>query len=194
MTITRQTSNTAAPRAAGTARAGTPRPRLIILAGAVLVVLAGLAFAVAALVWPAAPPAPGAARLLTGTGTGTMTIDLFTGAMTSDITGHLSLLGAETGHDNLTCTQTGADTLRYTGSGTFMAADGDKLFLAIAGTGTFTPTTFQITETDVITGGTGRFAGARGTYTDTISSVVVSNTPSGLIIRFTATTHGQIRY
>ena len=64
MTITRQTSNTAAPRAAGTARAGTPRPRLIILAGAVLVVLAGLAFAVAALVWPPAPPGCLPARAL----------------------------------------------------------------------------------------------------------------------------------
>ena len=50
-----------------------------------------------------------------------------------------------------------------------MAANGDKVFSAITGKGTFTRTTAHSTETDTITGGTGRFAGASGTYTDTIS-------------------------
>jgi hypothetical protein len=43
-------------------------------------------------------------------------------------------------------------------------------------------------------GGTGRFAGASGTYTDTISSVVVSATASFQTSHFTAVAHGQIRY
>jgi len=193
MTITRPAGNTAAPPAAGTARAGTPRPRPITLASVALVVLAGMALAVTALIQPTAPTAHGTARL-TGTGTGTTTLDLSTGAMTSNFTGHLSPMGAETGHDNLICTLTGANTFRYTGRRTFVAVNGDKLFSAIIGKGTLTSTTVQITETDTITGGTARFAGASGTYTDTISSLVVSTTPTSEISHFTATTHGQVRY
>ena len=40
-----------------------------------------------------------------------------------------------------------------------MAANGDKLFSAITGKGTLTRATAKSTETDTITGGTGRFAG-----------------------------------
>lgn len=75
-----------------------------------------------------------------------------------------------------------------------MAANGDKLFSAITGKGTFTRTTAHSTETDTITGGTGRFAGARGTLTDTISSVVVSATATSQTSHFTAAARGQIRY
>ena len=44
--------------------------------------------------------AHGADRPLTGTGTGTTTLNLLTRAAASDGTGHLSHLGAETVHDN----------------------------------------------------------------------------------------------
>jgi hypothetical protein len=46
----------------------------------------------------------------------------------------------------------------------------------------------------MITGGTGRFAGAGGTYTDMISSVVVSVTATNQTSRVAAAAHGQIRY
>jgi len=138
--------------------------------------------------------APTTARPLSGTGTGTLTLNLATGAATGDFTGHLSPLGAETGHDNLQFTLTGASTYTYTGTRTFVAANGDKLFSNITGKGTFTSTTGRSTEADTITGGTGRFAGATGTYTDTISSVVISTTATTQVSRITAAAHGQIRY
>jgi hypothetical protein len=193
MTTKQETGKTAAPPAAAPAKEGTPRRRLIILTGTALVLLAGVLLAVTALSRPAVPAAHGTTRPFTGTGTGTMTLNLLTGAATSDFTGHLSPLGADTGYDTLTFTLTGASTFTYTGTRTFAAANGDKVFSNITGKGTFTRTTAHSTETDTITGGTGRFAGASGTYTDTISSVVVSSTTSSQTSRVTAAAHGQIR-
>ena len=194
MTIRPPNSTPAVLPAAATAAAGTPRRRVILLASVVLVLFAGVALTATALRPSGAPAAHGPSRPLAGTGTGTMTLDLLTGAATADFTGHLFPLGAETGHDDLTLTPTGASTFSYTGTRTFVAADGDKLFSAITGSGTFTRTTARSTETDTITGGTGRFAGASGTYKDTISSVVVSVTATSQTSRVTAVAHGQIRY
>jgi hypothetical protein len=160
----------------------------------VLVLLAGVVVAVTTLSPSAAPAAHGTSRPLTGTGAGTTTLNLLTGAATSDFTGHLSPLGADTGHEDLTLTLTGASTFSYTGTRTFVAANGDKVFSSITGSGTFTRTTAHSTETDTITGGTGRFAGASGTYKDTISSVVVSVTATSETSRVTAAARGQIRY
>ena len=196
MTIKQETGKTAANPAGVAARTGTPRRRLlIILASVVLVLLAGVAaFVVTALGPSAAPAAHGPLRPFTGTGTGTMTLDLLTGAATSEFTGHLSVLGADTGSDDLTFTLTGPSTFTYTGTRTFVAANGDKVFSDIIGKGTFTRTTAKSTETDMITGGTGRFAGASGTYTDRISTVVVSVTSTSQTSRVTAVADGQIRY
>jgi hypothetical protein len=49
----------------------------------------------------------------------------------------------------------------------FVAANGDILFVEGTGQGTPTPTpnVDTIVETDTITGGTGRFAGATGSFT-----------------------------
>jgi hypothetical protein len=190
----KQTASTAAAPPAATARTGKPRRRLITLSSVALILLAGVVLAVTALTRPAAPAAHGIARPLSGTGTGTMTLNLLTGAATADFTGHLVPLGAETGFDNLTFTVTGASTFSYTGTRTFVAANGDKVFSAVTGKGTFTRTTGQSTETDAITGGTGRFAGVSGTYTDMISSVVVSSAAGWQTSHITATAHGQIRY
>ena len=192
---TKQAASTAAAPPAATARAGKPRRRLIILLSSVaLVLLAGAALTVTALIRPAPPAAHGTARPLAGTGTGTMTLNLLTGAATADFTGHLAPLGADTGHDNLTFTVTGPSTFSYTGTRTFVAANGDKVFSAVTGTGTLSRTTAKSNETDTITGGTGRFAGATGTYEDTISSVLISSTTGWQTSRVSATAHGQIRY
>jgi hypothetical protein len=51
-----------------------------------------------------------------------------------------------------------------TGTSEFIAANGDILFTDIVGEGTGAPVA-QITECNVITGGTGRFAGATGAFT-----------------------------
>jgi hypothetical protein len=54
-----------------------------------------------------------------------------------------------------------------TGSAHFIAANGDTLDAAIVGSGepTDTPDIISITEINTITGGTGRFAGAQGSFT-----------------------------
>jgi hypothetical protein len=94
MTAKQPASVVAAPPAAATARPGAPRRRLIILVSVALALLAGLALAiVTAVSGPAAPTAHGTARPLTGTGTGTMTLNLLTGQATADFTGRLSPLG-----------------------------------------------------------------------------------------------------
>ena len=54
-----------------------------------------------------------------------------------------------------------------TGSAQLIAANGDSVFTTVAGSSepTATPGVFSITEVDTITGGTGRFAGAQGSFT-----------------------------
>ena len=193
MTITPQPSDTIST-CANPHGPANPHGKLIILASVALVVLIGVVAAVIALMSPARPAAHGTLRALTGTGAGTMTLDLTTGAAAANFSGQLSPLGAETGHDNLAVTVTGPGTFTYTGTRTFVAADGDKVFSAITGTGTFTSKSAKSTETDTITGGTGRLAGASGSYTDTVSSVVVSATSTSQTSRFTAVARGQIRY
>jgi hypothetical protein len=194
MTIEQPASKAAVDPAAATARVGTARRRLIILASVALLLLAGVVLVVAVLSRPTAPAGHGTARPLTGTGTGTMRLNLLTGAATAAFSGHLSPLGAETGYDNLAFTLTGPNTFSYTGTRTFVAANGGRLFSAITGKGTLTRTTAKSTETDTITGGNGRFAGASGTYRETVSSVVVSATSTSQTSRVTAAARGQIRY
>ena len=57
-------------------------------------------------------------------------------------------------------------TLAGIGTATFTAANGDILTTTVAGTATPTssPSAFTVAETHTITGGTGRFAGARGSF------------------------------
>jgi hypothetical protein len=54
-----------------------------------------------------------------------------------------------------------------TGSAHWVAANGDSIYTTIAGSGgpTDTPDVISITEVHTITGGTGRFAGAKGSFT-----------------------------
>ena len=58
-------------------------------------------------------------------------------------------------------------TATATGSGHLIAANGDSIYTTIAGTLEMTPTpgVASITEINTITGGTGRFAGAQGSFT-----------------------------
>ena len=135
-------------------------------------------------------------RPLTGTATmGSARRDLGTGATTVDFTAHLSHLGAVTGHDVLTIKVTGSTTFSYTGTTTFVAANGDELFATVTGSGTFTTTTAETMHTGTITGGTGRFTGASGTYTDTASFVLVSvSGPIQISRLLTAAFKGEISY
>ncbi len=85
-------------------------------------------------------------------------------------------------------------TFDYSASSTTTAANGDQLFSTEVGTGTFDPDgNFVIDVTSTITGGTGRFEGASGSSTGTITNVLVV---PGLPFRYdtTISTSGTISY
>ena len=77
----------------------------------------------------------------------------------------------------------GADT----GSAHWIAANGDSIDTAIAGSGepTGTPGIIKITEIHIITGGTGRFAGVQGSFT-------VERLASGSTFMTSGSFHGTI--
>ena len=98
-------------------------------------------------------------------------------------TGTATHLGRYTEH---VLVQVNIPTMTSTGTATFTAANGDTLFASVAGQATRTsPTTLSIVEVYTITGGTGRFADATGSFTldSTVDQVtgVSSGTFSGAI-------------
>jgi hypothetical protein len=98
-------------------------------------------------------------------------------------TGTATHLGRYTEHVVM---QINLPTLTSTGTATFTAANGDTLFTSVVGQATRTsPTTLSIVEVYTITGGTGRFADATGSFTlkSTVNQVtgVSSGTFSGAI-------------
>lgn len=124
----------------------------------------------------------GTNRPLTGKSTGTATVNLLSGATTSQFSGELSHLGAFTGTAIELFTPVGLPPLipyTLTGTETLVAANGNKLFGTVNGTGLNNTgdLTAQGKNVVTITGGTGRFADATGTFTETYStSYVVSGT------------------
>jgi hypothetical protein len=78
-------------------------------------------------------------------------------------TGNATQLGRYTEHVTM---QINIPTMSSTGAATFTAANGDTLLATVAGQATRTsPTTLSIVEVYTITGGTGRFADATGSFT-----------------------------
>ena len=91
-----------------------------------------------------------------------------TASLTRDGTGTATYLGKYTEHITM---QIFLATLSSTGTATFTAANGDTLIATVIGQATRTgPTTLSIVEVYTITGGTGRFADATGTFT--LNSIV----------------------
>jgi len=85
-------------------------------------------------------------RTITREGTGTAT---YLGRYTEHVTAQINVL-----------------TMSLTGAATFAAANGDTLSASVVGQATrIGPTTLSIVEVYTITGGTGRFADATGTFT-----------------------------
>jgi hypothetical protein len=165
-----------------------------------LIVVSGVALLAAVAISPEAAlaAAKGTDRPLTGASTGSASVVIeATGSITgtASYTGNLSHLGTVTGSDVATFSFTGPATFRYTGTDTVVAANGDELFSTVSGSGAFTsPTTSESTQVNTITGGTGRFADASGTFTVTISSVIVSISATSETSDFTDTIKGQISY
>ena len=78
-------------------------------------------------------------------------------------TGNATYLGKYTEHVVL---QINLLTMSSTGTATFTAANGDTLSASVVGQATRTgPTTLSVVEVYTITGGTGRFADATGSFT-----------------------------
>jgi hypothetical protein len=152
--------------------------------------------AITALSPPAAlGKAKGTVRPLSGTGSSTTSIDLATG--TGSVAGsfRLSHLGRFAFTNDITSFKvTGPDTFSLTLTAILVAAKGDRLCTAATGTGTLTPTGSETTLVSTITGGTGRFARARGTLTSKISSAIVPTIGTSFTTRDTETHKGQIRY
>ena len=78
-----------------------------------------------------------------------------------DATGNATHLGLFTVRASWTVTMAGAIET----SSTWTAANGDKFSTSFTRQGRFVPPTATFTETHTITGGTGRFANASGTFT-----------------------------
>ena len=164
-----------------------------------LIFLSSLVLAVAALS-PAAAlgAAKGTDRPMSGTLTATAHDNLSTQTSTADGTFLFTHLGKGTFHEDTTAGTTTGNTFTFTGTATYVAANGDQLFATITATGTFTGSNV-VTKVSTITGGTGRFANASGTFT-THERVVFGSAvfvPGvGLIVRntFTGTVEGQISY
>jgi hypothetical protein len=86
-----------------------------------------------------------------------------TASLTRDGAGTATYLGSYTEHIVMTIN---LPTLSSTGAAIFTAANGDTLTATVAGQATRTgPTTLSIVEVYTVTGGTGRFADATGTFT-----------------------------
>jgi hypothetical protein len=100
-------------------------------------------------------------------------------SVTRDGTGTATYLGKYTSHATF---QVNLTTFFGTGTATFTAANGDTLSTSVVGQGTSNtvpPTVLSIVEVYTITGGTGRFAGATGSFTQELTLNVTTHVSTG---------------
>ena len=129
------------------------RPLFVGLVAAIAVSLASIAVAVAA-----ETPFKGRVNAVE-----TGTVAFPTLFLDREGTGTATYLGRYTEHVTMVID---IPTLSSTGAATFTAANGDTLLATVAGQAIRTsPTTLSIVEVYTITGGTGRFADATGSFT-----------------------------
>jgi hypothetical protein len=161
-----------------------------------LLVLTSLLLALAVVAaGPAAAKRGGTDRPLKGSGSATALVDIATGVSSNQGTARLSHLGKTTFSLQFSVTAIGPTTNRVEGTGTFVAANGDALFVTFTGTSELTPSgASEETLVFTITGGTGRFADASGTFTVQNRSQPVSITGTVLTLQQTFTLEGRISY
>jgi|SRR5690242_18462122 hypothetical protein len=163
------------------------RLRTLLFLAVVVAALVGLGTTVA-------QAAPGTDRPLQGSTTAIAVVDTAAGTGTVTGSGQLSHLGATTSHTDLVgFTQTGS-TFTATGTATFVAANGDEFFTTVTVTGNTTSTGVVSTAVDTITGGTGRFTDASGTFTVTGPGTTVSTVGSVSTVVLSNTIQGHISY
>src|SRR4029453_17070581 len=92
-----------------------------------------------------------------------VSLDPFVGSVVDTMSGTATLLGHYTGtYPHLVNFSVGT----FSGTATFKAANGDLLVIELGGTGQSTgATTFAVSFSGTVAGGSGRFAGAYGTVT-----------------------------
>jgi hypothetical protein len=132
-------------------------------------------------------------RPIAGTASGTNAINLAAGTFTSDATGHVAHLGRTSFHIQGTFGFT-ASGVAVSGLMTLTSASGDRLTGAFDGTGTTGAGTIDITATVRVTGGTGRFAHARGSLSGTVHERILSMTDGILTNATEFRFSGRLRY
>lgn len=160
------------------------------------VALAGLVLAFAAL-GPSAAVAKkgGSDRPIKDDSSGTLVLDVATGSFVIDATGVVSHLGKTTSHYDGVATITGT-SFTLSGTAVMVAANGDKLFGTLGGSGTTDPSTGNSQGTSVVTytGGTGRFRHASGSATGPFSTVLTSVDATKLTAAISYALTGTISY
>jgi hypothetical protein len=154
-----------------------------------------LAVAVAGLI--AAPTSAtacrGKDRPIAGTASGTNAINLAAGTFTSDATGHVSHLGRTSFHIQGTFA-IAAPGVAVSGLMTLTSASGDLLTGAFDGSGTIGAGAIDIAATFRPSGGTGRFAHARGLLSGTVHERILSMSDGILTNATEFRFSGRIRY
>jgi hypothetical protein len=161
-----------------------------------VVALAGLVLAFAML-GPSAAVAKqgGTDRPIAAKQSGTNVIDVATGAFVINLVGTESHLGKVTAHYTGVARHTGPNTLSISGSMVEVAANGDKLYATLSGSGTLDAAlNVQGTVVNTFTGGTGRFENARGVETGTFDMTTRSFDGATLTCAMSLSLRGAISY
>jgi hypothetical protein len=163
---------------------------------AILILISVVALVIAA---PevAAAKAGGTDRPLKGPGSGTTTFDTSTVPFpaTGEGTARISHLGKTTYSLDYTITPGAGGTFSVAGTAEFVAANGDSVFTSFSGSGQGTgPQTSVATVGSTITGGTGRFEGASGSFTTTVLTETTSVVGTTVTANQTLTSRGTISY
>ena len=161
------------------------------------VVLIGVLALIFAVPQVAAAKSKGTDRPLKGPGSGTTTFDTSTAPFpaTGEGTAQMSHLGKVTYSLDYTLTPEAGGTFSLAGTSEFVAANGDKFFATFTGSVPPTgPGTSDATANSTITGGTGRFEGASGSFITTVFTEVTSTVGSTVTADQTLRSRGTISY
>jgi len=129
-----------------------------------------------------------------GIAKGSTTVDLTTGAGTTENNGYLLGIGLFNASSSSTFAYTGPNTFSGTGTGSLVTANGNELFVTTAVTGTLSGSAVTARTVDTITGGTGRFVGASGQITITARGTSATTVGSTETFTTLGIWIGTIRY
>lgn len=139
--------------------------------------------------------AGGTDRPIKDQSSGTTVVNLGDLSFTIDATGIGSHLGRTTSHLDGALTLTGPNSFNINGTSTVVAANGDELYGTFSGSGTSdTAGNSEGPVTITVTGGTGRFENASGSYAGSFSQVVLGADGTSLTLATDYSLRGRISY